>query len=184
MNKKVFNIKTPLAESVIKKLRSGNIVYLSGTIYTARDQAHRIIMEMIQEKKKLPFEMKGQVIYYCGPTSARSKGHAGSCGPTTSSRMDKYTIKLLSLGLKGMIGKGERSSEIVDAIKEKRAVYFAAPAGLGALVNRHIIKSECIAFKKLGPEAVYKFEVKDMPLIVVNDVKGNDVYKRKRKCLR
>lgn len=183
MSKKVFNIKTPLTESVIKKLRSGDIVYLSGTIYTARDQAHKIITEMIKKKRKLPFDMKGQVIYYCGPTSARL-GSVGSCGPTTSSRMDKYTVKFLKLGLKGMIGKGERSPEIIDSIKQNRAVYFAAPAGLGALVRKHVIKSECIAFKGLGPEAVYRFEVKDMPLIVVNDVKGNDVYKRKRKCIR
>ena len=177
LNTNIKNIQTPLTSAAIEKLRSSDVVCLSGTIYTARDQAHKLIVEMIEKGKKLPFDISGQIIYYCGPTEPGYKGHAGSCGPTTSSRMDKYVPALLKLGLKGMIGKGKRSPEVVKSIMANRAIYFAAPAGMGALVGKSVVRRELVAFKELGPEAVYRFEIKDMLLVVVNDIKGNNLYR-------
>lgn len=167
-------ITTPLKDT--EKLKAGEEVLLSGTLYTARDQAHLRLIKLIEENKSLPFDIKGQVIYYVGPTPARPGTAVGSAGPTTSYRMDLLTIPLLELGLKGMIGKGKRSKEVVNAIKKYKAIYFAALGGAGALLSQKIIKSEVIAFEDLGAEAIYKLEVKDFPLVVINDVMGNDFY--------
>ena len=170
-------IKTPLTKSVRMKLRRGQEVLLSGTIYTARDEAHKKLAHLIMAKKSLPFDLKDAVIYYSGPTPRRPNGLFGSCGPTTSSRMDKFTPILLSRGLAAMIGKGRRSSRVRDLIKKEKAVYFLAIGGAGAYLAKRIKSSATLAFKKLGPEAIYKLEVKDFPLIVGIDSSGRSVYK-------
>jgi len=170
-------INTPLAKEEIKKLKAGNEVLLSGTIYTARDQAHSRMLEAIKAHKNLPFAIKNQVIYYCGPTKTPKGKIIGSCGPTTSKRMDDFTPHLLKLGLKGMIGKGSRSDEVASAIKRYRAVYFLTYAGCGALLTKYIKEVKVVAYKDLGPEAIYRLRVKDFPLIVAIDSQGRDVYK-------
>ncbi|MBP7791855.1 MAG: fumarate hydratase C-terminal domain-containing protein [Candidatus Goldbacteria bacterium] len=169
-------ITTPLTMDIIEDLEAGDEVYISGKIYTMRDAAHQKIYDMIQKKEKLPFDLKNQVIYYCGPTPAKDGNVIGACGPTTSSRMDKYTPLLLKNGLKGMIGKGERSVEVKDAIKKYKAVYFAALGGLGALYADNVKNAKVIAFPELGPEAVYEMDVEDFYAIVINDAHGNDYY--------
>ncbi|MCX7698838.1 MAG: FumA C-terminus/TtdB family hydratase beta subunit [Candidatus Goldbacteria bacterium] len=169
-------ITTPLTMDVIEDLEAGDEVYINGKIYTMRDEAHKRIAEMITNKQKLPFDLKNQVVYYCGPTPAKDGHIIGSCGPTTSSRMDKYTPLLLKNGLKGMIGKGERSVEVKDAIKKYKAVYFSALGGLGALYADNIKQAKVIAFPELGPEAIYELEVEDFYAIVINDAHGNDYY--------
>ncbi len=169
-------IIAPLTMDAIEELQAGDEVYIYGKIYTMRDAAHKKITEMIENKEKLPFDLKNQVIYYCGPTPAKEGKVIGSCGPTTSSRMDKYTPLLLKNGLKGMIGKGERSVEVKDAIKKYKAVYFSALGGLGALYADNIKKAKVIAFPELGPEAIYELEVEDFYAIVINDIHGNDFY--------
>lgn len=165
-------INTPLTREKIKKLKIGEEVLLSGIIYTVRDQAHK---RLIQEKK-LPVDLRDAVIYYCGPTPAPKGKVIGSCGPTTSSRMDAFAFALLQKGLAGMIGKGRRSKEVIQAIRKFQAVYFLAYAGCGALLSEYIKKSAVVAYKDLGPEAVYKLEVKDFPLIVGIDAKGRSIY--------
>ena len=172
----IRRIRSPLEESLIGSLRSGEKVFLSGYIYTARDAAHKRFMETLQEGKPLPFDVRGQIIYYCGPSPAPPGRVIGACGPTTSSRMDAYAPTLLSMGLKGMIGKGKRSDAVKDAIRECKAVYFGATGGAGALISKSVISSEKIAYEDLGPEAVVRLEVKDMPLFVINDVYGGDLY--------
>lgn len=167
-------IRTPLTEDVLKKLKAGDGVLLCGTIFTARDEAHKRLIKL----KKLPFDIKGAVIYYTGPTPAKPGQIIGSCGPTSSYRMDKYTPELLKSGLKAAIGKGCRSKETVSALKKYKAVYFAAAGGVGALLSKCVKKSEIIAFADLGCEAVYKLDVKDFPLIVINDIYGNDLYQK------
>ena len=157
-------------------LKRGEEVLLTGTIYTARDAAHKELAELIRKKRRLPFELKGAVIYYAGPTPVRGEGF-GSCGPTTSSRMDKFTPLLLKMGLRAMIGKGKRSSDVRRAIKKEKAVYFLAIGGAGAYLAKKIKYAEVLAFKKLGPETIYKLEVQDFPLIVGIDSKGDDIYK-------
>lgn len=159
-------INSPLTENQIKELKPGQEVLLSGTIYTARDQAHKRLVEAIRRHGKLPINLKGEAIYYCGPTPARKGKIIGSAGPTTSRRMDEFTPLLLKAGLKGMIGKGARSKEVISAIKKYKAVYFLTYAGCGALISKFIKKAKVIAYKDLGPEAIYKLEVKDFPLIV------------------
>lgn len=171
-------IKTPLQNSDIKKLKSGQEVLLSGIIYTARDQAHKRLGETIRQGKKLPLDLKGAIIYYCGPTKTPESKVIGSCGPTTSSRMDEFTPILLKAGLKGMIGKGKRSKEVIKAIKKYKAVYFLTYAGCGALLTKYIKKAKPVAYRDLGPEAIYSLEVKDFPLIVGIDARGNDIYKK------
>ena len=171
-----FHIRLPFTESDIEALHAGDYVYLSGTVFSARDAAHKRMTEALEKGEKLPFDINGSVIYYLGPSPARPGQVIGSAGPTTSSRMDKYTPALLDLGLKGMIGKGRRSEEVKDAIKRNKAVYFAAVGGAGALLSKCIIKSEVIAYEDLGTEAVRKMEVKDLPVIVVTDCHGNSVY--------
>ncbi len=169
-------INTPLKEAQIKGLKAGEEVFLTGVIYTARDQAHKRLVLAIKKREKLPFDLKGQVIYYCGPSATPKGKIIGSCGPTTASRMDGFTPPLLKAGLKGMIGKGSRSHEVTRAIRKNRAVYFLAFAGCGALLAKFVRKVTPIAYKDLGPEAVYKLEVKDLPLIVGIDSQGNSVY--------
>lgn len=169
-------IKAPLEKEVIKTLCAGDYVYITGTIYTARDAAHKRIDETLQEEKKLPIPLKDEIIYYMGPSPAREGMIIGSAGPTTASRMDKYTPKLLDKGLGGMIGKGKRSQEVVDAIIRNKSVYFAAVGGAGALLSKCIQKSEVLAYDDLGTEAIRRLTVKNFPAIVVIDCEGNNLY--------
>ena len=171
-------INTPLDKRQIETLKAGEEVLLSGMIYTARDQVHKRLVEAIAKNQKTPIDLRGQIIYYCGPTKTPRGKAIGSCGPTTASRMDDFTPLLLKAGLKGMIGKGSRSPKVIRAIKKYRAVYFLAYAGCGALLAKYIRKAKPVAYKDLGPEAIYKLEVKSFPLIVGIDVKGNNVYRQ------
>ncbi|MFA5199874.1 MAG: FumA C-terminus/TtdB family hydratase beta subunit [Candidatus Omnitrophota bacterium] len=160
----------------IKNLKAGQEILFSGTVYTARDQAHKRLTRAIKEGKRLPFELKGSIIYYCGPTKTPKGKIIGSCGPTTSTRMDEFTPILLKSGLRAMIGKGNRGQEVKKAIKKYKAVYFVAYAGCGALISKYVKKADVIAYKDLGPEAIRKLEVKDLPLIVAIDAGGRSVY--------
>ena len=170
------HISVPLTDEVAGSLRTGDYVYLTGVIYTARDAAHKRMYEALEQGKELPCDMRDNVIYYMGPSPAREGRPIGSAGPTTASRMDKYAPALLDLGLKGMIGKGKRNQAVKDAVVRNGAVYFAAVGGAGALLSRSIISSEVIAYDDLGTEAIRKLEVKDFPVIVVMDSVGNDLY--------
>jgi fumarate hydratase subunit beta len=172
-------IYLPLKQADINKLKLGEKVLLNGIIYTARDQAHKRLVEAIKKGGELPLDLKGQIIYYCGPTKTFPGKVIGSCGPTTSSRMDEFTPLLLKAGLKAMIGKGGRGEEVNSAIKKYRAIYFLTYAGCGALLSKRINKATAIAYKELGPEAIYKLEVEDFPLIVGIDAKGRSIYKNK-----
>ena len=169
-------ISVPLSNEDAKALRVGDYVYLTGTIYTARDAAHKRMYEALEKGEKLPIDMTNNVIYYMGPSPAREGRAIGSAGPTTASRMDKYAPRLLDLGLKGMIGKGKRSNEVKEAIVRNGAVYFAAVGGAGALLSRSIVDSEVIAYDDLGTEAIRKLTVKNFPVIVVIDAEGNNLY--------
>lgn len=170
------NIHTPLTKEIITSLHAGDYIYLTGTIYTARDAAHKRMYEGLKEGTSLPFDIKNQIIYYLGPSPAREGSVIGSAGPTTSSRMDKYTPTLLNLGLGGMIGKGKRSPEVIASIIENQSVYFAAVGGAGALLSKCIKKSEVIAYDDLGTEAIRRLEVENLPVIVVIDAKGENLY--------
>lgn len=172
--KKYVNV--PLTDEAAGSLRAGDYVYLTGTIYTARDAAHKRMQEALDRGEQLPVDMRNNVIYYMGPSPARDGRPIGSAGPTTASRMDKYAPALLDLGLKGMIGKGKRSQGVKDAVVRNGAVYFAAVGGAGALLSRSIVSSEVIAYEDLGTEAIRRLEVKDFPVIVVMDMEGNDLY--------
>ena len=169
-------ITSPISDDVIQKLRAGDQVLISGTIYVGRDAAHKRIVEALDKGAELPFDVKGQTIYYMGPSPTKPGHVIGSAGPTTSGRMDAYAPRLLSVGLKAMIGKGLRSQAVKDAIKEHKGVYFAAVGGAAALIAKAIVKSEIVAYEELGPEAVLKLEVKDFPAIVINDCAGGDLY--------
>lgn len=171
-------ITTPLTRDTIADLKAGDEVLLTGTIYTARDQAHLRMNGMMQKGEALPVNVEGQVIYYCGPTPAKEGMPIGSCGPTTSSRMDGFTPLLLDAGLKGMIGKGRRADEVIKSIKKNKAVYFLAPAGAGAYLAKRVKKSSAVAFENLGPEAIYELEVEDFPLVVGVDSGGVDIHQR------
>ena len=171
-------IQAPLDEETIKDLRAGDFVYITGTIYTARDAAHKRMSEALVAGGTLPIELRNNIIYYMGPSPAREGRAIGSAGPTTSGRMDRYTPALLDLGLKGMIGKGKRSGEVKEAMVRNGCVYFAAIGGAGALLSKAIKKSEVIAYEDLGTEAVRRLEVEDFPVIVVMDADGNDLYER------
>ena len=173
-----IKINTPLTKDVIKKLKSGDEVLLSGIIFTARDAVHKKLYDMIKSGKHIPINLKDAVIYYAGPTPPPPRRVIGSCGPTTSSRMDPFTPELLKLGLSGMIGKGGRSDEVRDAIKRSGCVYFIATGGIGALLSTKVTSAKVILFKELGPEAVHKLTVKDFPLIVAIDYKGRDIYEK------
>lgn len=172
-----IKLTPPLTDEVTMKLKAGDRVVITGVIYTGRDMAHKYMVEGHKKGEKLPFELKGQILYYTGPTPAPPGKPIGSAGPTTSYRMDKYTPILLELGLKGMIGKGPRGQEVKDAIKKYKAVYFAAIGGAGALISKTIRKAEVIAYPELGTEAVMRLEVEDFPAVVVNDVHGADLYR-------
>lgn len=176
MNKII--IDTPLTDEVVENLKAGDMVLINGYVYTARDAAHKRLVELINDDAPLPFDLKGQVIYYVGPTPAPPGKVIGSAGPTTSSRMDSYTPLLLSLGLKGMIGKGQRSEEVKQAIQKYKAVYFLATGGAGALLSRHIVSAEEIAFPELGTESIKRLLLKDFPVIVAIDCHGGDIFKR------
>lgn len=169
-------VTTPLTLDKVEDLKCGDRVLLSGIIYTGRDAAHKRLFEMIQRGEELPFDLKGQVIYYVGPCPARPGTVIGSAGPTTSGRMDPYTPELLKSGLKGMIGKGLRSQAVIDAIIKYRAVYFGAVGGAGALLAESIKEAEVLAFPDLGPEAIYKLRVEDFPVTVIIDSEGNNLY--------
>jgi fumarate hydratase subunit beta len=164
-------------DDIIEKLKAGDRVVISGTIYTARDMAHKYMVEGHKKGEPLPFDVKGQILYYTGPTPPPPGKPIGSAGPTTSYRLDKYTPYLIELGLKGMIGKGPRGQEVKDAIKKHKAVYFAAIGGAGALISKTIRKADVIAYPELGTEAIMKLEVEDFPAVVVNDVHGADLYR-------
>lgn len=172
------NITTPLTEETIASLSSGDFVYITGIIYTARDAAHERLYSALQNNEQIAFELENNIVYYLGPTPAKLGQVIGSAGPTTSSRMDKYTPLLLDKGLKGMIGKGKRSSEVIDAMIRNNAVYFAAIGGAGALLSKCIKESEVIAYDDLGTEAIRKLRVENLPVIVVIDSKGNNMYMR------
>lgn len=169
-------IKAPFIKEELDSLTAGDMVYITGTIYTARDAAHKRMFEALKEGKDLPFDVTNNIIYYMGPSPAREGRPIGSAGPTTASRMDKYAPSLLDLGQKGMIGKGKRTQEVKDAIMRNGAVYFAAIGGAGALLSKSIIASEVIAYEDLGTEAIRKLEVKNFPVIVVIDKEGNNLY--------
>lgn len=170
------HIKVPMNREAADGLRAGDYVYITGTIYTARDAAHKRMQEALVRGDNLPFKMLDNIIYYMGPSPAREGRPIGSAGPTTASRMDKYAPELLDRGLVGMIGKGRRSDAVKDAIVRNGAVYFAAVGGAGALLSRSIRKSEVIAYEDLGTEAIRRLEVENFPVIVVIDSKGNDLY--------
>lgn len=169
-------IKAPISREDAKSLKSGDYVYITGTIYTARDAAHKRMYEALETGQSLPFEMDGNIIYYMGPSPAREGRPIGSAGPTTASRMDKYAPSLLDLGLGGMIGKGKRSQAVKDAIVRNGSVYFAAVGGAGAILSKCIRSSEVIAYDDLGTEAIRRLEVENFPVIVVIDSQGNDLY--------
>lgn len=174
-------INTPLDNKTAKTLKAGDYVYITGTIYTARDAAHKRMDETLNRNESLPIDVKGNIIYYMGPSPAREGRPIGSAGPTTATRMDKYAPRLLDMGLIGMIGKGKRQKPVVDAIIRNGAVYFAAVGGAGALLAQRIIKSEVVAYDDLGTEAIRKLEVKDFPVIVVIDSDGNNLYEISQK---
>jgi fumarate hydratase subunit beta len=174
----IIKITTPVTKNDLYGLRAGDEILLTGTIYTARDVAHRRFVELIDKGESLPISLENQILYYCGPTPAKPNHPTGSAGPTTSSRMDQYTPSILqNTGLAGMIGKGDRNDEVINSIKNHRAVYFAAIGGAGALISSCIKSAKVICYEDLGPEAVYRFEVEEMPLFVAIDAFGNNLYK-------
>jgi len=171
-----IRLTTPLNDDDVEKLRIGQRVLISGKIYTGRDAAHKRLVDLIDQGKELPFDPKGQIIYYVGPTPAKPGKVIGSCGPTTSYRMDPYAPKLYALGLKATIGKGRRSPEVIKAMKQYKGVYLAAIGGAAALIARCIKDAKVIAYPELGPEAIHELVVEDLPVIVVNDTLGGDLY--------
>jgi fumarate hydratase subunit beta len=171
-----IRLKTPLRNEEVEKLKRGDRVLISGVVYTGRDAAHKRLIDLLKAGKDLPFDIRGQIIYYVGPAPAKPGQILGSAGPTTSYRMDAYSPALIEKGLKGMIGKGMRSEAVKEAMKKYKAVYFAATGGAGALLAKRVKKVEIVAYEDLGPEAIRRLEVEDFPVIVVNDVRGNDLY--------
>lgn len=169
-------IQIPIQKATIRELKAGDYVYLTGEIYTARDAAHKRMNEVLEKNEKLPVNIEDKIIYYMGPSPAREGKVIGSAGPTTASRMDKYTPRLMDLGLSGMIGKGKRSQEVIDAIIRNEGVYFAAVGGAGALLSKCIKKSEVVAYDDLGTEAIRRLEIENFPVIVVVDSRGNNLY--------
>ncbi|NFS29766.1 Fe-S-containing hydro-lyase [Clostridium botulinum] len=171
-----MKLHTPLTSEKILKLKAGDTVLLSGIIYSARDAAHKRLIELLDKDEKLPLSIDNEIIYYVGPSPAKPGSVIGSAGPTTSYRMDSYAPKLLDLGLKGMIGKGARNEEVIESIRKNKAIYFGAIGGAAALIAKSIVKSEIIAYEDLGAEAIRKMKVKDMPLVVIIDSAGNNLY--------
>ncbi len=172
----VKNVELPLTEEALKDLRAGDNVSLSGVMYVARDAAHKRLIEALDQGKPLPFDIKGQTVYFMGPSPAKPGQAIGSAGPTTSGRMDSYSPRLIAEGLKGMIGKGMRSQAVKDAMKQHKAVYLAAVGGAGALISKSIKKSDVVAYEDLGAEAILRLEVEDFPATVINDIYGGDLY--------
>jgi len=166
----------PLTDEVLKDLKAGDNVLLNGVIYVARDAAHKRMVEALEKGQDLPFDIRGQTVYFMGPSPAKPGQAIGSAGPTTSGRMDSYSPRLMAAGLKGMIGKGNRSQAVKEAMKKYKAVYFAAIGGAGALISKSIKKAEVIAYDELGAEAVRRLEVEDFPVTVINDIYGGDLY--------
>ena len=175
------HLVTPLSKDDIRTLRTGDLVFISGTIYAARDAAHKRMIEALDRGENLPFDVRGQIIYYVGPTPAKPGNVIGSAGPTTSGRMDAYTPRLLELGLAGMIGKGNRSRTVMDAIRDNVCVYFAATGGAAALISRCIRSYTVLAWPELGPEALAAMDVENFPVTVVADCYGGDLYEEGRK---
>jgi fumarate hydratase subunit beta len=173
---KTVKLTPPLTDQDVLALEIGDTVMVSGVIYTARDAAHKRLVDMLARSEQLPMEIQGQIIYYVGPSPARPGRVIGAAGPTTSYRMDSYAPTLIKLGLKAMIGKGKRAPEVIEALKAYRAVYLGATGGAGALISQRIKTAEVIAFPELGPEAVHRLEVEDFPTIVINDCQGRDLY--------
>lgn len=171
-----IKINTPLTEEKTRKLKAGDTVLISGTIYTARDAAHKRLVDLLDQGKDLPIDVKDAIIYYVGPTPAKPGMALGSAGPTTSYRMDPYAPRLLDIGLKGMIGKGLRNNEVIEAMKRNKAVYFAAIGGAAALIGKAVKKAELVAYEDLGSEAIRKLEVENLPVVVVIDTEGNNLY--------
>lgn len=180
MSMKKWYITTPLDEKTIEKLKAGDQVLITGIIYSARDAAHKRMIEALDKGEKLPFDIRNQIIYYMGPAPARPGWSIGSAGPTTSGRMDSYAPRLMAEGLKGMIGKGNRNQSVKDAMKKYRAVYFAAIGGAGALIAKSIKKAEVIAYEDLGAEAIRVLQVENFPATVINDIYGGDLYEQGR----
>ncbi len=178
---KTMHITPPLGDRLIKDLLVGDLVLVTGVIYTARDSAHKRLVELLDQGQDLPVDLQGQILYYVGPSPARPGRVIGAAGPTTSTRMDAYTPTLLQLGLKAMIGKGKRSPEVIAALQEHTAVYLGATGGAGALISKCIRAAQVVAFPDLGPEAVHRLEVQDFPTIVVNDCHGGDLYELGRR---
>ncbi len=172
----VKKVKLPLTDDTLKDLEAGDDVLLNGVIYVARDAAHKRMVEALDRGQDLPFDVRGQTVYFMGPSPAKPGQVIGSAGPTTSGRMDSYSPRLIAAGLKGMIGKGNRSQAVKEAMKKHRAVYFAAIGGAGALISKSIKKAEVIAYDELGAEAVRRLEVEDFPVTVINDIYGGDLY--------
>ena len=173
---KEIRLTTPLTNEDVEELHIGDKVLLNGVLLTGRDAAHKRLFELIEQGRELPVDIKGQIIYFVGPTPAKPGKPIGSAGPTTSYRMDAYSPKLIELGLKGMIGKGNRSQAVIEAMSKFKAVYFGATGGAGALIAKKIKKAEIVAYPDLGPEAIRILEVEDFPVTVINDTKGNDLY--------
>jgi len=174
---KQIRLTTPLLNEDIENLKIGDTVLLNGVLFTGRDAAHKRLFDLIKKGEDLPIDLKGQVIYYVGPTPAKPGKPIGSAGPTTSYRMDPFAPTLIELGLKGMIGKGNRSQEVIESMKKYKAVYFGATGGAGALIAKRIKKATVVAYEDLGPEAIRRLEVEDFPVTVVNDCNGGDLYK-------
>ncbi|MFC1562757.1 Fe-S-containing hydro-lyase [candidate division KSB1 bacterium] len=172
----MINLTPPLTDEVVRELKAGDEVLINGIVYTARDAAHKRLVELLDEGKSLPIDVKGQIIYYVGPSPARAGKPIGSAGPTTAYRMDAYAPRLLEIGLKGMIGKGERGENVVEAMKKHGAVYFASTGGAAALIAKSIVSAKIVAYEDLGPEAIRELEVKDFPAVVAQDSHGNNVY--------
>lgn len=170
-------INTPMNDEVVENLRIGDSVLISGVVYTARDSAHKRLVETLDRGENLPVDFRGQIIYYAGPSPAKPGKPIGSIGPTTSYRMDPYASKLIHLGLKGMIGKGNRSEQVLEAIRKYKAVYFGAIGGAAALMAKSVRKAEVVTYEDLGPEAIRRLEVEDFPAVVVNDCHGGDLYR-------
>jgi len=175
------HIKTPVSDKTIEKLRAGDQVFITGDLYTGRDSAHKNLIDLVEKGEDLPIDIKGQFIYYVGPTPARPGKSIGSAGPTTSYRMDSFAPTLHKLGLKGTIGKGSRNEEVKESLKKYKGVYLAAVGGAGALISKSIEKAEVVAYPELGPEAIRKVRVKEFPCIVINDMYGGDLYEEGKK---
>jgi fumarate hydratase subunit beta len=181
---KTHKMKTPLTDSDTEKVRIGDKIFLSGIIYTARDAAHKRLVELIDSGKEPPIDIGGQIIYYVGPTPPKPGQAIGSAGPTTSYRMDPYAPKLIALGLKAMIGKGKRSQEVIEALIRHKALYLGATGGAAALLSKRIVKAEVVAYEDLGTEAIRRLDVEDFPVVVINDIHGNDLYQEGQKRYR